>query len=116
MREQIKDPMLHAAAEALREHPDHMRWLSYADAEMQRLRDLAGLPTPTGYAQGEPVYPPHERVTHGRHCTCSACARENWANAELSCCGMHGPSCPQVYAPLGPAGSLVPVAAQEPGS
>lgn len=57
MRDQIKDPMLHAASEALREHPDHMRWLLYADAELHRLREQVGLPTPSGYAQGEPVYP-----------------------------------------------------------
>lgn len=44
-------------------------------------------------------------VTHGRHCTCSACAAQDWAEPGLAACGMHGPSCPPVYAPLGPAGS-----------
>jgi hypothetical protein len=39
-------------------------------------------------------------VTHGRHCPCSACAREDWANPGLAHCGMHGPSCPPVYAPV----------------
>ncbi len=54
----MKDPMLQAAAEALRDHPDHLRWMSYADDEMARLRDLAGLPVPEGYAGGLPQYPP----------------------------------------------------------
>lgn len=50
----------------------------------------------------------HQRVTHGRHCTCSACAREDWTRAGFAPCGMHGLRCPNEYAPLGPAGSLVP--------
>jgi hypothetical protein len=45
------------------------------------------------------------RITHGRHCTCSACARQDWSEPQLAACGMHGPSCRPVYAPLGPAGS-----------
>ncbi len=44
-----------------------------------------------------------ERVTHGRHCTCSACAREDWARI-TGPCGMHGKDCPNVYAPLGLTG------------
>lgn len=40
------------------------------------------------------------KVTHGRHCSCSACAAEDWTRPELACCGMHGPTCPAVYAPL----------------
>lgn len=59
---------------------------------------------------------PVERITHGRHCTCSPCARENWGDPSLSHCGMHGPSCPGVYAPLGPAGSPVPASAQQGGT
>jgi hypothetical protein len=43
-------------------------------------------------------------ITHGRHCTCSACARQDWTEPQLACCGMHGPSCPPVYAPLGAPG------------
>jgi hypothetical protein len=39
------------------------------------------------------------RVTHGRHCRCTACAREDWTNPNLAPCGMHGPSCPPVYDP-----------------
>ncbi len=62
-RSSIKDPMLHAAAEVLYEHPDHLRWLSYADDEMARLRELCGLPTPTGYAQGVPNYPSDDRCS-----------------------------------------------------
>jgi hypothetical protein len=42
------------------------------------------------------------RITHGRHCTCSACAREDWTRPDLGPCGMHGEGCPPVYAPLGP--------------
>ena len=44
------------------------------------------------------------RITHGRHCTCSACKQEDWARPELAPCGMHGPTCPPEYAPLGGAG------------
>jgi hypothetical protein len=50
---------------------------------------------------------PSERVTHGRHCICSACAAQDWAEPGLAPCGMHGPSCPPLYAPLGAAGDVV---------
>lgn len=53
-----------------------------------------------------------QRVTHGRHCTCSPCAAQDWADPQLAPCGMHGRECPPVYAPLGAAGELVLV---EPG-
>jgi hypothetical protein len=46
------------------------------------------------------------RVTHGRHCPCSACAREDWSNPALAHCGMHGPACPGVYAPLMTLGDI----------
>lgn len=49
------------------------------------------------------------RITHGRHCVCSACAREDWTNPQLAPCGMHGASCPPVYAPLGRPGECEPV-------
>lgn len=49
-----------------------------------------------------------ERVTHGRHCVCSACAAQDWAEPSLAPCGMHGPSCPPLYAPIGAAGDVVP--------
>lgn len=49
-----------------------------------------------------------DRVTHGRHCSCGACAREEWSSIG-SPCGMHGESCPAVYDPLGSAGAIVPV-------
>lgn len=39
------------------------------------------------------------QVTHGRHCPCSACEREDWTQPHLAPCGMQGPSCPPVYAP-----------------
>lgn len=39
------------------------------------------------------------RVTHGRHCPCSACAREDWTKI-VAPCGMHGEGCPAVYAPI----------------
>jgi hypothetical protein len=44
-----------------------------------------------------------QRVTHGRHCPCSACAREDWTRI-TGPCGMHGAECPAVYAPLGVEG------------
>lgn len=46
---------------------------------------------------------PNERVTHGRHCTCSACAREDWTRI-TGPCGMHGADCPAEYAPIAAAG------------
>ena len=54
------------------------------------------------------------RITHGRHCTCTPCAREDWTNPALAPCGMHGKDCPQEYAPLGAAGDPVPAAALSP--
>jgi hypothetical protein len=51
--------------------------------------------------------PEAERITHGRHCVCSACAAQDWAEPGLAPCGMHGPSCPPVYAPLGAPGNVV---------
>lgn len=38
-------------------------------------------------------------VTHGRHCRCSACARQDWTLPYLAPCGIHGPSCPAEYQP-----------------
>ena len=46
--------------------------------------------------------PSAARVTHGRHCSCSACAREDWTRI-TGPCGMHGKNCPAVYAPISPA-------------
>lgn len=37
--------------------------------------------------------------THGRHCSCRACAAEDWPRV-TSPCGMHGPDCPAVYDPI----------------
>jgi hypothetical protein len=48
------------------------------------------------------------KLTHGRHCRCSACARQDWAEPGLAPCGMHGSSCPPVYAPIdAPLGTMV---------
>ena len=63
-----------------------------------RYRALAAVPSGTG-----------TRITHGRHCTCSSCAREDWTNPKFAC-GMHGRDCPSVYAPLGKPGSYVAAA------
>lgn len=52
--------------------------------------------------EGQDSDPP--RVTHGRHCPCSACARQDWTDPRLAACGMHGPSCPNEYAPIVVAG------------
>lgn len=51
----LRDPMLAAAAEGIASH-DHLRWLTYADDELHRLRERLDLPTPTGYSQGRPNY------------------------------------------------------------
>lgn len=48
-----------------------------------------------------------DRITHGRHCVCSACARQDWTDSRLASCGMHGASCPARYQPLGMAGAIV---------
>jgi hypothetical protein len=45
-----------------------------------------------------------KKITHGRHCTCGACASEDWTNPALAPCGMHGSSCPREYQPLGKPG------------
>jgi hypothetical protein len=45
--------------------------------------------------------PGETTVTHGRHCPCSACAREDWTRI-TGPCGMHGADCPAVYAPAAP--------------
>ena len=50
-------------------------------------------------------------ITHGRHCACTPCSKQDWSEPELAPCGMHGSSCPPVYAPLGGAGDPVPLAA-----
>ena len=47
------------------------------------------------------------RITHGRHCACGACARQDWAEPGLAPCGMHGSSCPPRYDPRGVAGDLI---------
>lgn len=70
--------------------------LRYVEIQVDRDSFLAARPEDGG-----------ERITHGRHCTCSACAREDWTQTHLAPCGMHGPSCPRVYAPLGGAGTYV---------
>lgn len=50
----------------------------------------------------------YERITHGRHCRCSSCAREDWSHPDLASCGMHGETCPGVYDPRGRPGDVVP--------
>ena len=102
--EQFTDPMLRAVAASPTRDADALRWLGYADQELKRLREELRLPPSPGYALGRPQYADWERVTHGRHCTCSACAREDWTNPGLACCGMHGNDCPALYQPLGRAG------------
>ena len=55
-----------------------------------------------------------ERITHGRHCICSACAAEDWSNPELAPCGMHGRACAPAYQPWGLAGQLHVVVDDDP--
>lgn len=47
----------------------------------------------------------YQRVTHGRHCTCGACARRDWTDPDLAPCGMHGSDCPALYQPWAVAGT-----------
>jgi hypothetical protein len=51
--------------------------------------------------------PAYERITHGRHCVCTPCSRQDWALPELAACGMHGPDCPRSYQPWGAPGTYV---------
>lgn len=39
------------------------------------------------------------RVPHGRHCPCSACFRQDWADPALAPCGLHGAACLPVHQP-----------------
>jgi hypothetical protein len=55
-----------------------------------------------------------EKITHGRHCTCSACAREDWTQEWIAPCGMHGSTCPREYQPWGLAGTFNWVDASSP--
>lgn len=85
----------------LRDALDAIPWVWLAEVEE---------PTPAQvdrYAGPNAISEPYERITHGRHCLCSACAAQDWAEPGLAPCGMHGPSCPPVYAPLGAAGDVV---------
>lgn len=52
-----------------------------------------------------------ERITHGRHCACSSCAREHWS-LYPGTCGMHGPICPDLYDPRGMPGAILNVKAE----
>lgn len=56
---------------------------------------------------GWDVIDARKRVTHGRHCTCSACAQEDWPRI-TGPCGLHGPDCPAAYQPIGPVGTVLP--------
>lgn len=48
------------------------------------------------------------RLTHGRHCPCSACAHQDWSEPQLAPCGMHGHSCARIYQPINkPLGTLI---------
>jgi hypothetical protein len=49
--------------------------------------------------------PQGQKITHGRHCTCHSCAAEDWTNADLAPCGMHGEDCPALYRPWGRPGT-----------
>jgi hypothetical protein len=52
-----------------------------------------------------------QRISHGRHCTCGACAAEDWTDPDLAPCGMHGSACPALYQPWGVAGTYFDPAA-----
>lgn len=61
---------------------------------------LRQTPAAVRFISAEPLLGPLiERVTHGRHCFCSACAQQDWSEPQLAPCGMHGPGCPPRYAP-----------------
>lgn len=88
-----------------------------AAAECERLREIEEavreLRSHVKYYQGKPQHGPQlfaaanrldaalspvKTPTHGRHCSCSACEREDWTKI-TGPCGMHGPGCPNVYDP-----------------
>lgn len=53
----LTDPMLVAvAASGADMDPDALRWLGYADQELTRLREAAGLDVRPAYAGGRPQY------------------------------------------------------------
>ena len=56
---------------------------------------------------GRRIVDARPKITHGRHCACSSCACEDWTNADLAPCGMHGSDCPALYQPWGLAGDPV---------
>ncbi len=77
---------------------ENRKWVGRADV-------LRQTPAAVKFISAEPLLGPlTENMTHGRHCRCSACARQDWADPQLAPCGMHGRSCPPVYAPYGTLG------------
>ena len=88
----------------LREAVLHQLWLAGVRVGLDVCADAAM----AAFADRVPASSEPRKITHGRHCICSACAAEDWTNPQLACCGMHGPSCPREYAPLGGAGQRVP--------
>lgn len=80
-------------------------WASEGEERMREM--VAALDDLAAALADSASQPEGERITHGRHCVCSACAREDWASGQFIC-GMHGRDCPHVYAPLGEPREDVP--------
>jgi hypothetical protein len=72
-----------------------------AERDLQGVKEIARAAL-ADTADGPPRW---QKITHGRHCTCSACAREDWTQRRLAPCGMHGSSCPREYQPWGAPGT-----------
>lgn len=90
------------ALEDLKRIVDFTGWIQYIDARIERadmsaryameiahaFGDLIGaLEQPTRdqlIANARDAFKP--KLTHGRHCSCSACAAEDWTRPELACC------------------------------
>jgi hypothetical protein len=88
------------AADALDATHALARRVAALSEEVEELRAGVGV---SDSPDGDLGSAPAERVTHGRHCPCSACAREDWSRITAPC-GMHGADCPREYAPTAAEG------------
>lgn len=103
---------LAAEAGSKRARTSQLHRIVTLDVAIEAVREGAACGVAAERARWEAKQRP--RITHGRHCTCTPCARDDWTNPALAPCGMHGKDCPQEYAPLGAAGDPVPAAALSP--
>lgn len=80
------DALRHAVRLSNGDHATRNRVVKYADGTVV---DHA---TNNVLVDGEDAIP--NRVTHGRHCSCTPCRAQNWNDPGLAPCGMHPHGCP----------------------